>query len=305
VVADAGGAGDVPAATAKGDPGFSVAEVPESMGRPLPRLIADLKDTFRRRKEYWDARECVDVTVRMDGPIGVANFGDPHLGNPGTDVAAIEHDTALVAETEGMFAATVGDITDNWIGRLQAIYKETESTEHDSIRMAKWFFDRCDGRWLYIVGGNHDAWHGGLSPWQWLLADVPAVKELHGVRFRLNFPNGRKVVMNARHHFKGYSQWNEAHGMVKYAKMGMRESDHVLTCGHLHHNAYHVIGNERLGLTHCIRVAAYKRYDDYARSHVGVEAWESYAWSPCVGVVVDPYSPTEAGLVTVVQGLGS
>lgn len=271
----------------------------------LPTGEESLTDLVERRKRQFcehdaglKARELIEIRVNETKPIGILHFGDPHVDDDGTDLAALERHAAIVRDTPGMYGANIGDVTNNWIGRLQRLYSEQSTTAREAWRLAEWFLGLVD--WLYIIGGNHDAWSGAGDPLQWILRGCNGPFQYDGVRIALRFPNGREVRVNARHDFKGHSMWNPAHGVSKAAQMGWR--DHILICGHKHVSGYNInvhpdptSGLDMGIISHCIRVASYKVHDRYARQ-MGLP---NQAISPCAVTIIDPNTTTEPGLVHV------
>jgi hypothetical protein len=269
---------------------------------PLPRSTANAEDILARRKVDFDrkqaahqGRKLIPVKVKLDGPIGVAHFGDPHLDDDGTNLALIERHTEICQRTEGIFAANVGDTTNNWIGRLARLYGEQGTTAAEAWVLAEWFVQRL--RWLYMIAGNHDCWSGAGDPLKWIAHGHAALYEPHGARLNLVFPNGREIRINARHDFPGNSMWNTVHGAAKAAQMGWR--DHILTCGHKHTSGYMPVKCPASGLvSHCIRVASYKTFDRYAEE----KGLPDQNFTENVLTVIDP-AADDRGLVTVFLNL--
>ena len=85
-------------------------------------IICFMKERYKRKVDYEEARKLIKVVVPISGPIGIVHFGDPHVDDDGTDWAALERDIKLVRETEGLFASNIGDTTNNWVGRLGRLY---------------------------------------------------------------------------------------------------------------------------------------------------------------------------------------
>ncbi len=118
------------------------------------------------------------------------------------------------------------------------------------------------------------------------------------MRVELQLPSGRKIRINARHDFKGHSQWNPAHGVAKAAQMGWR--DHILTCGYKHVSGYNVVKDPATGrLSHCIQVASYKKHDDYAQT----AGFSDANISPCDTTIINPDAREENDLVHVFWNL--
>jgi len=143
--------------------------------------------------------------------------------------------------------------------------------------------------WLYVIGGNHGAWAGDTDPVEWILRDSPGVFGVWSARLNLISPNGTSCRINARHDFAGHSMWNEIHGPKKAAKMGWR--DHILICGHHHTSGYGMDKCPATGLiSHIIRVAGYKKCDDYAEQ-LGLP--DQAIFPSCV-TIIDPDEPDDS-----------
>jgi len=251
-------------------------------------LIERRKKEFKRKSVAKEARKLIPVKVNILGPIGILHMGDPHVDDSGTDIEALERHVQLIHDTEGLYGANVGDMQNNWIGRLSGLYGKQETTAAQAWVLVEWLVESV--QWIYLVGGNHDFWHTNNSqkspgdPLEWMIQQGRGgLYEPNGARIGLQFPNGKEVRINARHDFKGHSQWNPVHGVSKAAQMGWR--DHILTCGHLHISGYTFTKCPSTGLiSHAMRVAGYKIYDDYA-SEKGLP---NQNISPAFMTVIDP-----------------
>jgi hypothetical protein len=229
---------------------------------PIDELIERRKKQYARKHEAEKARDLIPVKIKIDGPIGIAHFGDPHVDDDGTDIAQIEADVAVINKTEGMFAANVGDLQNNWIGRLAHLWGQQSTSAAEAWALTEWLVRSTP--WLYLLGGNHDCWSGAGDPLKWIMQTHQGIFEAWGVRLNLIFPNGKQVRVNARHDFQGHSMWNPNHGPSKAVQMGWR--DHILTCGHKHTSGYQVLKCPSTGLvSHTIRVAGYKIHDRYGK----------------------------------------
>lgn len=271
---------------------FEVQPLPEE-DVPIEELIEHRKRQFAHKRNHEDANKLIPIKIKIKGPIGILHFGDPHVDDDGCDIEAIERHTALVNETEGMFAVNVGDTTNNWTGRLARLYAEQSTSAAQAWRLAEWFVGRCD--WLYMIGGNHDLWSGSGDPLKWIAKQQNALYKASEARVALQFPNGAEVRINARHDHSGSSIWNPAHGPMKAAMLGTR--DHVYVAGHKHESAYSVLKDPISGIAmHALKVASYKVFDRYAKE----KGFRDNAISPCAVTVIDPDLPaTHPDLVKV------
>lgn len=272
---------------------FTVPDLP-SGDLTIDELRAARRKVFQRKDEGAKARKLIPVTVNIPGPIGILHFGDPHIDDDGCDFPRLEADVDLVNKTEGLFAGNVGDLHNNWIGRLARLYANQSTTAKQAWMLVEWFVQSV--AWLYIVKGNHDLWSGSGDPLDFIkkYSDV-GVMEAHGARLELNFPNGKKVRVNARHDFSGHSMWNPNHGPVKAISAGWR--DHILTCGHKHTTGFGPpLKDPASGLISWpLRCAGYKKHDHYA-DEMGLPDQNI---SPSILTVIDPrYEDDDPRLIT-------
>jgi hypothetical protein len=253
---------------------------------PIEVLIEQRKRKFQHKREHEEASKLIPIRVKLPGAIGILHFGDPHVDDDGCDIEAIERHTALVNKTKGLFAANVGDTTNNWCGRLARLYADQSTSAAQAWKIAEWFVNRCD--WLYMIGGNHDLWSGSGDPLKWIAKQQNALYKSSEARIALRFPNGAEVRVNARHDHSGSSIWNPAHGPMKAAIMGTR--DHIYVAGHKHESAYSVLKDAISGITmHACKVASYKVYDRYAKDR----GFRDNALSPCCVTTINPELPPE------------
>lgn len=252
--------GALPPITAPPKKAFEPAPLPSDLPS-ADELLRRRSKEFKRKQVAKDARTLVPIKVTCEGPIGIAHLGDPHVDDPGTDIDLLRRHIAVINKTDGLFAANVGDFSNNWVGRLARLYGEQSLSAAEAWVLVEWLIKST--QWIYLIGGNHDLWSGAGDPVQWIAKSARVNYEAHGMRLGLQFPNGKQVRVNARHDFSGHSQWNTAHGPAKAAQMGWR--DHILTCGHLHISGYNIVRDPATGLiSHALRVGSYKTYDRYA-----------------------------------------
>lgn len=263
---------------------------------PIEILLQRRASDFTRRNNAHESNRVKEINVRISGPFGILVYGDPHLDDDGCDIPLIMHQVDLVRNHPAIYAATVGDFQNNWVGRLGRLYGEQGTTTSESWRLTEWFIQNQD--WLFIVRGNHDsAFVGAHDPLDWIIrnADVPADREAD-VKLRLCLPDDRgAVTIHARHDFPGRSSWNLTHGQGKAAKITSTDSD-VLLSGHRHCWGYHSEERPDGSIWHAIQVGSYKRMDSYA---VGLGVPETVHGHSCL-LIIDPEKPRGSpGRVTV------
>lgn len=276
------------------EPDFEADPIPEDLP-PVTDIVARRKEQYSRLHENRLARKLIDVRIKIDGPIGIAHFGDPHVDDDGCDIALLEAHQNTVRKTKGLFAANLGDLQNNWIGRIAHLWAQQSTSAAEAWKLVEWHVGSLD--WLYMVGGNHDAWSGGGDPLQWIMRQQPGVFGYNGTRLNLCFPNGKRVRINARHDFVGHSMWNPAHGPMKAVQGGWR--DHILTCGHKHTSFIAgPLKDPSAGLlSWAIRCAGYKIHDRYA-DEKGLP--DQNAFAACVTIIDPRYDDDDTRLVTVI-----
>jgi len=260
---------------------------------PLEEIIQRRRSEFLRKEKSEKSRTLIKCRVNIDGPIAILHMGDNHVDDPGTAIDLLEHHVEVISKTPGLFGANVGDMANHWVGRLARLHAHQTVTEAETWRLVEWIVSSVE--WLYLIGGNHDLWVGDGDPIEWMIRKQAGVYQAHGARIGLKFPNGKEVRINARHDWSGHSQWNTAHGPAKAAQMGI--DDHVIISGHRHISGYQLVKQPNSGLiTHALRVASYKIYDNYAKQ-LGLR---NQNISAAVMTVINPEKKDDdPGLITV------
>ena len=269
-----------------------VIEKVENEDIPVEDLIKHRLKLYKQKQVAKDSRQLVNIDININGPIGIAHFGDPHVDDDGTDLSQIIAYSDVINDTKGMFAGNLGDIQNNWIGRLATLYGQQSTSARESWKLSEYFVNKLD--WLYLVAGNHDVWSGDGDPLEFIMRDHKGLYERWGARMNLRFPNGKQIRINARHTFKGNSMWNTAHGVAKAAQMGWK--DHILTCGHTHVSGYQVLKDPASGLiSHALQVASFKIHDNYA-DKLGLDDKNIFN---CPVTIIDPrYEDDDNRLIT-------
>lgn len=252
--------------------------------RSAEEIVADrLKSTTRRLKSD-KARELIDVSLDVSGPFGIAMIGDPHIDNPGCNLALLKAHAELILGTEGMFAICVGDIQDGWVGRLARLWAGQGIAAAESQVLVDWWLKLMQPKLIALCAGNHDVWVDGISgqgPMDWIKAGG-TVFERHGVRLRMKSKE-TSVTINMRHDFPGRSQYNAAHGPNKSLIFGCR--DDVAVAGHTHEFGRGVrLDPDSRKPMHAVRLGSYKHSDDYAKQ-LGLL---DNNVSECATLMVDP-----------------
>ena len=258
---------------------------------PVEELIERRLHDFQRKAEAYESRKLIPIKIKEPGPIGLIVFGDPHVDDDGCDWPSLLRDVEIAKKTPGMVAGNVGDLQNNWVGRLSRLYGEQSTSKRQAWQLTEWLATEVP--WLFLIKGNHDLWTGTGDPLDYMKIPGQGVLEAWSVRMALQLPNGREVRVNCRHDFPGHSQWNLVHGVSKAAQM--HYSDHILLAGHKHVSGYNIVMQQDGMLSHCIRVGGYKKYDSYAK----VGGFEDHNFASSCVCVINPEAETATGLVQI------
>lgn len=260
---------------------------PPEPGESIEDILARKKARMAAARRYDDWAQLIPVAVHTDQPIGLTLVGDPHIDDDHCDVAALERDLAAVKRTPGMYAGHVGDLTNNWVGRLAKLYANQSSTFEEGLRLTEWMLESCPT--LFLVAGNHDCWNNGMDILRFVVkqAGVGATRA-HGARMALTWPNGRSIRIHARHDFPGKSQFSDTHGMKRELLFGHK--DHILVAGHTHVDEARAEPSVDGTVHWMFRVSGYKVIDDFAHEH----NFRAKRMAPSVSVVLDPSQPVPA-----------
>lgn len=253
----------------------------------LEALIARRIAGYARKVEAKDARNLAPVRLDCDSRyVGVYIAGDPHVDDDGTDLDTLREHMTAARSMPGILRLCVGDVSNNWVGRLARLYAEQSTSAAEALALVKWFVH--EGAWHALSTGNHDTWSGPQDPVSRECMATGTWCEPHGMRFRLVTPRG-ELRVNMRHQFAGNSQWNPVHAVSKFAQMGIR--DDVLIAGHLHVSGYAPILDPDSGrVCHCLQVASYKTHDRYAEER----GFMPRAISPAAFLIVDWCAPASS-----------
>lgn len=221
------------------------------------RKIADFQLLDANRK----AAALIRVKVKIEGPYGIMAMGDPHVDADGCDWPTLDAHTQLIRRTEGLFGSNVGDITNNWIGRLARLYGAQNMSRTRALIMAEGWLREVN--WLWIDPGNHDLWSGADDPVRWITRISGIHYKWQGSRLELVPPSGQSVVVNSRHDHPGFSMYHPTHGPLK-ASIWDGHADDIYTCGHIHTGGYMLRVDPRGRASHILRLSSYKVYDDHA-----------------------------------------
>ena len=147
---------------------FKVEDI-ETDAIDINELIEHRLKLYKQKTIAKNSRSLININININGPIGIAHFGDPHVDDDGTDLSQIIHYTDVINKTPGMFAGNLGDIQNNWVGRLSHLYGQQSTSAKESWRLSEYFVNKLN--WIYLVAGNHDVWSGEGDPLDFIMRD--------------------------------------------------------------------------------------------------------------------------------------
>lgn len=228
---------------------------------PIEDIIARRRKAFERKAQAQLSRQWFEIKVKEDRPYGVMLWGDPHLDDDGCNIPLLESHLAI-ASRPGVYSVNIGDTHNNWVGRLERLYAEQETSRSTGKRLVDWFMWESGATWLCWVIGNHDAWNDG-SDFLMRLAQrkIPVID--WRAQFRLSHPSGTEARIDASHGRKGSSIWNNLHATLRAAKLG--EMADIYATGHTHnYGLEHLEIAERRHSCWLVQLRGYKFFDTHA-----------------------------------------
>jgi len=250
--------------------------------RPIEEILDAMAARQRQRAEHASALHWFPLKMKRAEPVGIAFVGDPHLGNNGTNIDLVRRDARLMAETDGVYAVNLGDTVDNWGGRLVRLYAENDVSRSTEQKLARWFLQDSGIRWLLWLLGNHDEMDSGFASYLRGMKAPPLPLVEWSAKFRVCFPNGREIRIDAAHNHKGSSMWNNLHGQDRASRFD-EEAD-IYIAGH--HHDWGVACKEPYPgrVVHLARARGYKFLDHYAAHHQFAE----HQFGSTILAVIDP-----------------
>ena len=238
---------------------YSVSEVPKIVD--IEDLIEERKRKFAKLKEATNAARTRTIRLKTNKPIGIGFVGDAHIDDDGTDIAqALQHAELFSGQHPGLYGAFLGDVWNNWTGRLTRLWSEQSTNNREAQALVEHYFNMV--QWLFVLLGNHDVWNGKTDILEYMLSQNTSIVSPHEQHVKLIFPNGREVTIHARHTFPGSSQWIKQFGQIKTAALSGMADIYVGGDKHVsgYTNGWHD-GQKRM--FHAVQVCSYKAIDDY------------------------------------------
>ena len=258
---------------------------------PTEDLVEHLTTRSRQRFEAKVAREWIPIQVNVQGPVGITFFGDPHIDDDYCDWDNLRSDIDMINKTECLWAVNLGDVSNNWIGRLQAEYAKSEASAKQGFQLAEWFIKKIKP--LIIIRGNHDAWSGQGDPLEYI-HQAGSMYEQWKALVELQWPNGRKAVLDIAHDHVGTSQFHPLHGQVRQARFNHSgKAADLYISGHRH--TWGLMSTEMQGrVVWMCRARGFKDHGEYEV----VKGFEAQKLGHTITAIFDPSADTETGFLS-------
>lgn len=237
--------------------------------------------TMQRNLQRLDTKQ-VKATFRIndDKPVGVAYWGDWHIGASGTDYERFESDLQNIKETDGLYFIGAGDYKDNYItgthagGNFEQIIQPGMQD-----RIVQHYMGKVAEKCIALVRGCHDDWDkkGGDRDFLETLCEITdSINLWHGGELNIKLGE-QEYFWRCRHKYKYQSSLNLENAMRRI--MEIQGPCDVAAEAHLH-NGYvmtrHIMGSYRV----LLRSGSYKTFDEYGQKLAG------YKGKPSVPVVI-------------------
>lgn len=228
---------------------------------PIESILDAKERMFNRKVRNASARDWFKIRVNETKPYGILAFGDAHLDDDGANVPLLRKHLEIAAQP-GVYSISIGDVSNNWIGRLERLYANQETSRKTGKRLVEWFMWDSGASWLCFLAGNHDVWNDGFDFLTRLAQKkIPVID--WKAQFSVEHPSGTSCKIDASHGRKGNSMWNTLHATLKAAKLG-EMADAYLT-GHTHNYGCEDLEiAERRHSAWLVQLRGYKFFDSYA-----------------------------------------
>jgi predicted phosphodiesterase len=157
-----------------------------------------------------------EVVIPDTRPVLLVLLSDAHFGNAHTDYVQARKDAELVRDSDGVYAAFLGDLIDGWITpSLSHIQREQPMTLHRELMLAESWLTMMGEKLVAVVSGNHDLRvyeAAGLDLLAGMLSRVRCLYDQHEINWTLRLGSA-SWRWKARHEWKHRSQNNPSNPM--------------------------------------------------------------------------------------------
>lgn len=247
----------------------------EDAKEPTPEDVDDFYETLKKLNaatlKLEKKQTQTTIHIEDDKPVGIAFWGDWHLGGKGVDYDQFDKDEELIGSTDGLYVVGMGDYKENASALVhQAATQENlvATDMQDKIVMRK--FECTADKHLVTIRGCHDDWdkRNANKDFVQALCDITgAINLWHGGIINL-IVNNVEYRIGARHKYKYESSLNTTNSQRNFVN-NYGPCD-VVAIAHKHF--CEVEHTQRMGSNVIyLRSGSYKRYDEYGQKLAGYE----------------------------------
>ena len=220
------------------------------------------------------------IRINEDKPVGVAYWGDWHIGAAGVNYRLFDEDLNKIRDTEGLYFIGSGDYKDNYISgtHVGGNFEQVIQPGMQDIAV-KHYMEQVGEKCLALIRGCHDDWdkkQGDKDFLATLCEATDSVNLWHGGELTIKLGD-EAYLWRCRHKYKFQSALNVENAMRRI--MEMQGPCDVAAEAHLH-NGYvlkrHLMGDYRVML----RSGTYKVWDEHGQKIAG------YKGKPSVPVII-------------------
>lgn len=246
----------------------------------VDNFIASMIDLQEKKEKLSTRQTKASIRLNGDKPVGVAFWGDWHIGAAGVDYKLFEQDLAKIRDTEGLYFIGAGDYKDNYVTGIAPGAQYEQIIQPGMQDMAvKRYLEQVTDKCLALVRGCHEDWAKKLTDvdfMEFLCHETGSINLWHGGELTIKVGD-QSYLWRCRHKYKYQSSLNLENAMRRINEI--QGPCDVAAEAHLH-NGYimqrHLMGQYRIML----RTGSYKVMDEFGQKLAGYEGL------PAVPVVI-------------------
>lgn len=241
--------------------------VPEDVDAYFEQLIAINDAAMKLETKQNKANICIDESK----PIGIAYWGDWHVGGKGIDYRQLDADADTIAQTDGLYVIGMGDYKENASALVhQQSTQENIATTDMQDKVVLRIFERTKEKHIVTIRGCHDDWdkRNANKDFVQALCDITgAVNLWHGGIINLTVDN-QEYRIGARHKYKFESSLNTTNTQRNFINdFGVCD---VVAVAHKHYCEVYDTRKQKQDTIH-LRSGSYKLYDEFGQKLAGYE----------------------------------
>lgn len=204
-------------------------------------------------------------------PVGIAFLGDVHAGASGVRYDLLRRDVDIIRATEGLFVIGMGDYLENTKPQAKsgsALYHALFPSPAEQIEYITTRFRACQGKWLALCQGNHDAFDGkwaGIDRLPALASDLQTTYFTEGGGTVFAEVGTQTYTIIVRHNHRGNSKINTTNAQRRMFDDFTQWSPADAICiAHMHFNDLQQV-SRKSGTCTYLRSGTYKTTDPYSQ----------------------------------------